>query len=195
MVKLPSMMKGWLNPGLNSEQLMRRYSASGNNKWLCQLVDKHNHDIYHFLLTQSDKNLAEDVVQSTWLKVIDKRQYFTAQTMFKAWLYRIARNTLVDELRRLQRWQYDTVEMDQLESELISSDPANAIDQQDNLQQRFNLLLEQLPFLQREAFVLQQDGFSIAEIASICGEQNETIKSRLRYARNYFKRHLEHLND
>jgi RNA polymerase sigma-70 factor (ECF subfamily) len=48
--------------------------------------------------------------------------------------------------------------------------------------------LNQLPTLQREAFVLQADcGLGLEEIATITGTSFETAKSRLRYARDKLK--------
>ena len=45
--------------------------------------------------------------------------------------------------------------------------------------------------MRRGAFILQQEGFSLTDISAITGENSETIKSRLRYARKFFKQHLE----
>ena len=47
----------------------------------------------------------------------------------------------------------------------------------------FDKALMSLPFVQREAFCLQQEGFSLKEIAQITHCEHETIKSRLRYAK------------
>jgi DNA-directed RNA polymerase specialized sigma24 family protein len=44
-----------------------------------------------------------------------------------------------------------------------------------------------LPFHQREAFIFQQEGFSVEEICTLTDENFETVKSRLRYARNNLK--------
>ena len=54
---------------------------------------------------------------------------------------------------------------------------------------QFNAALAQLPFLQREAFIFQQEGFTVMEISVLTNDSFETIKSRLRYARN----NLSHL--
>lgn len=184
-------MKGWFNPNLSAEQLMVKFVDSNNSKYLSQLVQLFNDDLYHYLRSQISQQYAEDILQSLWLKVIEKRHYFNWQMSFKSWVFTIARNCLIDELRRDHRWQYS--ELDEIVDENVQS--VEQVHINSDLQQAFNCLLEQLPFVQKESFILQQEGFSITEIANICSTKPETIKSRLRYARNYFKQHLEALND
>jgi len=176
-------LKEWLLPKKDAETLMSLYSKSGKKELLQRLVELHADDLYHFLLSQSDIELAKDISQKTWLKVIDKREYYQANGSFKAWLFTVGRNTLLDELRKLNRYQalFD----EHSEAELIITETLD-----NDLQIKFKQLLEQLPFAQREAFVLQQEGFSILQIAQITQQKEQTIKTRLRYAKAYFKQHI-----
>lgn len=190
MVKLPSIMKGWLNTTLTNEQVMLKLTERYDSKYLSHLVEQFNDDLYHYLLSQSDKYLAEDIVQTVWLKVIEKRHYYRIQSSVKSWLFSLARNSLIDELRRQQRWQFDDID----EVNNIVEVNYEAILANEKVDKVFNYLLEQLPFSQKEAFILQQEGFSLEEISSICDDKIETIKSRLRYARAHFKRHMELLD-
>lgn len=186
-------MKGWFNPALSAEQCMLKFAETNDGKLLSRLVELFNDDLFHYLLSQSDPHLAEDLVQMVWLKVIEKRHFYQFKRPFKYWLFRIARNCLIDELRRKQRWRYaDINEADNaIAKHMFSSANLEDVMAMRHQQQAFDFVLEQLPFAQRDAFILQQEGFSIDEIASICGDKSETIKSRLRYARQFFKRHME----
>jgi RNA polymerase sigma-70 factor (ECF subfamily) len=74
-----------------------------------------------------------------------------------------------------------------IEPELIAIKP---LEHNEDMNIKFRQILEQLPFVQREAFVLQQEGFSIAQIADITQQKIETIKTRLRYAKLQFKQHI-----
>jgi len=176
-------LKQWLLAKKDAETLMSLYAKSGKNEILQRLVELHADDLYHFLLSQSDIELAKDISQKTWLKVIDKRKYYQPNGSFKAWLFTVGRNTLLDELRKLNRYQalFD----EQLEAELIITEVLD-----NDLQIKFKQLLERLPFSQREAFVLQQEGFSILQIAQITHQKEQTIKTRLRYAKSYFKQYI-----
>ncbi len=162
------------------ETLLKRYSTTKDKKYLSLLVKQFNQSLFHYLLTLSDKELAEDVVQITWLKVLKINNTAHEHTNVKAWLYTIARNTLFDELRKAQRWHY--VVLDETQHAATSE----LTDKEDRLA-AFNRALVHLPFYQREAFVFQQEGFSILEIAEMTNESFETVKSRLRYARKQLK--------
>ncbi|SFB83680.1 sigma-70 family RNA polymerase sigma factor [Pseudoalteromonas denitrificans] len=178
-------LKKWLNPEIDAETLMSRYAKSGNNDLLKRLIELHADDLYHYLISQSDIELAKDISQKTWLKVIDKREYYQSSGTFKAWLFTVARNALFDEMRKLQRFK---LIVDQnIEPELIAIKP---LEHNEDMNIKFRQILEQLPFVQREAFVLQQEGFSIAQIADITQQKIETIKTRLRYAKLQFKQHI-----
>ena len=64
-----------------------------------------------------------------------------------------------------------------------------------NLAHAFDYELGALPFEQREAFCLQQEGFGLQEIADITHSKIETVKSRLRYAKTTLRNNLEKYHD
>lgn len=178
-MQLPSLIKGWYNPTTTPEKLLVMYSSTRHNKYLVLLVEQFNRPLYHYLLTQSNKELAEDVIQTTWLKVMQNSKQDVSQIRVKSWLFTIARNTLIDELRRQHKWQCQALD----ESLMLSVSLEQDVQAKSRLAQ-FNQALEKLPFLQREAFIFQQEGFSVMDIAELTDASFETIKSRLRYARN-----------
>lgn len=176
---------GAVRSELTSEQLYSRYQHYNDISALEQLISLHGDALYHFLLRQSDRALAEDISQQCWLKLITAHAGFSSQSSFKTWLFTLARNSLIDELRRLQRWQWQ-----ELEEEVapMHSCPEKVLTaSQQRLQ--FSSLIQQLPFTQREALMLQLEGFSMTEICQITAQQTETVKSRLRYARQFLQQH------
>ena len=184
-MKLPSMIKGWFNPDINPESLLASYYSTGKSKYLSLLVEQFNLSLFHYLVSQSNKETAEDVLQSTWLKVIKTKNNAKGHTNVKGWLFTIARNALIDELRRQQKWQWQGVH----EGLVASNTLEKQLESYDRLAS-FNQALEQLPFHQREVFILQQEGFSLMEIAQLTHEEFEAVKSRLRYARTNIKKIL-----
>ncbi|MEJ2913980.1 sigma-70 family RNA polymerase sigma factor [Pseudoalteromonas sp. C12FD-1] len=160
---------------------MASYVKSGDNRHLEQLIALYSNDLYHYLVTQSNTHLAYDVSQQTWLKVIEKRHLYQAQTTPKAWLFKLARNTLIDEYRKQQRF----VELDE-----NTHLPAQQNEQSNISYQAFDSALKQLSFVQREAITLQQEGFSLADIVLITQSNHESVKTRLRYAKQNLKRLL-----
>lgn len=179
------MIKGWFNTNISPERLLEHYVSTSDEKYLTKLVEQFNLSIYHYLYSLSDKETAEDALQVTWLKVMNVRSITQKHTNVKGWLYTIARNTLIDELRRQQKWQWQALE----EHHLNSASPVRELELTDRLES-FNLAISQLPFYQRETFIFQQEGFSVIEIGELTNENFETVKSRLRYARKNLKEML-----
>ena len=193
-LKLPSMIKGWFNPNISPEILLTRYIATSKDKYFILLVKQFNQPIYHYLLSQSDKEMAEDIIQSMWLKVIKIKETQQAHSNVKSWLFTIARNTLIDELRRKNRWQTESLDGQDVSSEVLAQTINYSLEQESENRDRlaiFNQAITLLPFHQREAFIFQQEGFSVLQIAELTDESFETIKSRLRYARIHIKNFLE----
>jgi len=181
-------IKSWLFE-TPSKDCMASYAKSGDNRYLEQLIALYSNDLYHYLVTQSNTHLAYDVSQQTWLKVIEKRHFYQAQTTPKAWLFKLARNTLIDEYRRQQHF----VELDEnthLAAQNDKSESGLTIGSSNISYDAFDAALKQLSFVQREAVTLQQEGFSLADIELITQSSLETIKTRLRYAKQNLKRLL-----
>lgn len=182
-------MLNWLSRKLykaqSAEQLMLKFAQYGKPELLDELVARHGDDLYHYLLSLTDSTLAADLAQMAWLKVIEKRESFNRnkaieQANFKAWLFTLARNLMIDHYRSQK--SFEPHDWDQQTTQPLSEQ----VIAQQSLEQ-FNQLLAQLPKSQQEAFMLQQEGFSLEQIAEITAENRETIKSRLRYARDHFK--------
>lgn len=177
-----------------AEALLADYSSTGKRSYLAQLIEQCGNDLYYFLLKQSDTKTAEDVCQQSWLKVMEKHQHFQGNSSFKTWLFTIGRNCLLDELRRQQRWQLSALEDDEVVAAMTVDDVLLKVTQQQQ-QMAFEQQLKLLPFAQREALILQLEGFSLSEIAAITGQPAETIKSRLRYARQFLQQFCGEHND
>ncbi|GAB2681762.1 sigma-70 family RNA polymerase sigma factor [Aliiglaciecola sp. 3_MG-2023] len=171
----------------SNEWLITRFAQSGDKKLFEQLYDNCGNDLYHFLVTQSDAHLAKDISQRTWLKVFEKPHLYKESGRFSAWLFTVARNMLVDEFRHTNRWEHlPEKPLNQLKTAFEFSDPIETI---------FDKTLISLPFEQRESFCLQQEGFGLQEIADITGCGVETVKSRIRYAKNSLRTQLEKYHD
>lgn len=178
-------IKNWFQQQLSPDELMLEYLSSHDNRALEKLYNSCADNLYHFVLSHTKADIAADICQKTWLKVIDNKEQYRANGQFKAWLFTMARHTLIDELRKQKHHQHEAIE--QLAA------PYNQAE--DSLLNQFNLALQQLPFEQKEAFVLQQESFSLQQIADITHTEIETVKSRLRYAKNSLRQQLESYHD
>jgi len=166
------------------EKLMEKYKNSNKENCLHALYDMYNAPLYHYLLTLSDEATGKDIAQSAWLKVIEKKSQYDSKKPFKPWLFKIARNLLVDHFRKQKKWDLFSGSEDEIPA------PSDDNYAKEEKLTAFNNALLSLPIVQREAFIFQQEGFSLQDIAIMTGEQSETIKSRLRYARKTLKAKL-----
>jgi RNA polymerase sigma-70 factor (ECF subfamily) len=160
------------------ETLMLRY-GEGDVSAFTELYQRHKDGLYRFVLRSAhEPALAEDVAQETWTAVIRGAADYRVEAAFRTWLYTIARRKLTDHHRRQQRAPTDS--LDHSPTEIHA--PGAALEEHVQVQRLLQLITE-LPEDQRQAFVLKEEGFSLREIAGILDSGEETLKSRIRYAR------------
>ncbi len=89
------------DPGL--EQTLARARDGDGDAWAV-LVNTYSRRVYGLLVRQcGDRELAEEITQATFVKVVTKIGRYTEKGRFEAWLFRIAMNLLRDEMRRRKR--------------------------------------------------------------------------------------------
>jgi RNA polymerase sigma-70 factor (ECF subfamily) len=144
------------------------------------LYTRHRGRLYRFVLRSvKARGTAEELFQEIWIRVIEARSRYTPQARFTTWLYTIAHNLLTDHWRKKG---LALVELDEDAQAPAPDDPARSAEARQALS-RFAAALEALPPLQRQAFLMHEEGgLSIAEIAQATGCNEEAAKSRLRYA-------------
>jgi RNA polymerase sigma factor (sigma-70 family) len=169
-----------------SRLLLLQYQQQPDPALLQQLFLRYADALYHFLLKQSDAELAQDLSQQAWVQLMLHAGSYQGQSSVKTWLFSIGRNLLIDEWRR-QRPHAEPELLEQL------SDPkAKPLQQLLRAEQLadLDLAIQRLPLLQREALLLQLEDFSLAQISEITGAGVETVKTRLRYARQQLQHWL-----
>ncbi|MEE4174763.1 MAG: sigma-70 family RNA polymerase sigma factor [Xanthomonadales bacterium] len=161
----------------SDETLMLAY-AQGDAKAFEVLYGRYRQSLYgYFLRHVSDEPTANDLYQGCWEKVIRGRKRYRERSPFRAWLFHIAHNHLVDHYRA----QRSTAPLpDSLAEESTREPPAQLAE--DDRSMAFRAALAELPQEQREALSLRLDaGLSQEEVARVTGVGKETVKSRLRY--------------
>ena len=138
---------------------------------------------------------ADDLVQATLLKAIERFESFEAGTNCKAWLLQILRNTWIDQLRR----QKLTGQVLPIEEDMIAEAPRNNetvwSDARDILEnfsdEQVIRALSQLPEdLRFTLFLIDVEQLSQEEVAEITGVAVGTVKSRSSRARAGLKERL-----
>jgi len=168
-----------MGEGRADEELMAAYRG-GDARAFETLYARHRTRLFRFILRSvKTRAVAEELYQEIWMRVIEARGTYTVRARFTTWLYSIAHNRLVDH------WRKRGLTLVSLEGDDVAGgapDPADQAQAREALA-RFAAALEALPPLQREAFLLHEEGdLSVAEIAAATGSSEEAAKSRLRYA-------------
>ena len=181
-------------PKASDETLMLAY-RDGDAGAFDQLYARHRSGLYRFIRRQiGADSITDEVFQDVWMRAIDAAKTYEPRAKFVTWLYTIAHNRMMDHFRSTGR--ADLVSIDGDDDNVIELS-ANELQRPDTeagrkqLASRILAALDTLPAVQREAFLLQQEGeLSVEEIAEATGVNRETAKSRLRYALAKLRRDL-----
>lgn len=169
---------------IDDTALMMRY-RDGDMSAFETLYARHRAPLFRFVLRQlSSRQQAEDVFQEIWIKVVRNSTTYRPAAKFNTYLYHIARNAIVDQYRKTGRAAEVMVgENDDLPEPVATThDPVQAVNQAE-VGMALHTAIEQLPYDQREAFLLKEHGgLSLDDIGAVTGVNRETVKSRLRYA-------------
>src|SRR5271169_5854887 len=151
---------------------------------LDRLIEQYQHRLLRYLIyLTSNRELAEDMFQETWIRVLERGHQYNPKYEFSTWLFSIARNLTVDYLRKKKPASLDGL-LD--EEEGVSLDPpdlrpsALELVAQHEQAERISAALVGIAAEYREAIVLRfQEGLALEEIAAVTGAPLGTIKSRL----------------
>ena len=152
------------------------------------LYRRHKDGLYAFLFRHYPRAaVVEELAQDTWVAVIDAASRYQAKARFRTWLYQIAHNKLVDHWRRPDNRH---AEFDENAEAIATTRSKSDQFEHTDIEERVMTALAALPGDQKDALLLQEQGFSHMDIAEITGVGSETVKSRLRYARNQLREQL-----
>jgi len=178
---------------ISDETLMLRY-AKGDVGAFEELLERHRHPLFGYLCRiLKSRELAEDLFQEVFIRVMNSRTRYKKSAKFTTWLYRIAHNACVDALRRESYRKTQSLstpravnnEMETtLEDVVPSTNPGPDVElERRQLSETLKHCIERLNPEQREVFVLRQyQNLPFQEIARVTGTSESTVKSRMRYA-------------
>jgi RNA polymerase sigma-70 factor (ECF subfamily) len=136
---------------------------------------------------------AEDLVQETYARALGARQQFRAGSNLKAWLFRILRNASIDRRRRSQR-EAVSADAEDLDAGGELAGPAADELQLDQIRalvaEDVSAAVRELPEAFRTVILLDLEGMTEAEVATILGCATGTVKSRLSRARVVLRERL-----
>ena len=192
-----------MQPG--DEELMRKVKE-GDMSAFDVLVRRWEHRLFNLIYKIiGDFEAAEDIRQEVLLRVYQSARRYRPQNQFKTWVYRIAINCSISELRRRERhrmfpltmsYQHKDGEQQPLENILPDPNPQpDEIIQRSEIAKHIQDALRRLPDDQRIVIVLRHyEGLKFQQIASVLGCPLGTVKSRMRRGLDQLRVFLKNLH-
>lgn len=152
---------------------------------LDRLIEQYQHRLLRYLIHLSgNRELAEDLFQETWIRVLERGHQYDGKHEFSTWLYAVARNLTIDYLRKKRPVSLDALmEEDDRHAPLEPADTRPLAWELMARRERAESISEALASIAaeyREAIVLRfQDGLALEEISAVTGAPLGTVKSRL----------------
>ncbi len=163
------------------------------------LYARHKGPLYRYLMRHTrDRELADDLFQETWGRLIGARQRYEPRAKFQTFLFTLAHNLFIDHCRRarVRPVSASSLPLPPLDDEDDSGDGRGIASirapepqqperraEAEEIAARLRTALDSLPPEQRDVFLLYEEtGLTLEEIAHVTGVGAETAKSRLRYA-------------
>jgi len=151
---------------------------------LDQLIEQYHYRLFRYLRSLAgNQEIAEDLFQETWIRVLERGHQYNEKWKFGTWLFTIARHLFVDYLRRKNP---AAIVPDDREEAQNASEPASdtptPLDRQIQREESewIAQALGRLAVSYREVLVLRfQEDMSLEEISNVVAAPLPTVKSRL----------------
>lgn len=174
---------------LTDDQLVQSY-ANGNSEAFDALLQRHQSKLLSYITQQCNNNaqLAEDIFQETFVKAIVtiRNGNYTESGRFANWLFRIARNLVIDHFRRENTenaLSTDDSNFDLLNRRELSDETIEDVLVDIQIRDDVRRLIKALPFVQMQVLVMRYyRNLSFKEIAEKTGVSINTALGRMRYA-------------
>jgi RNA polymerase sigma-70 factor (ECF subfamily) len=138
-----------------------------------------------YLKSQAD---AEDVVQDCFLKIWERRYDFDNGIIFKTYLYTATYHAILKQLRRQRYWVFEDCNEEVLIEE---GNPSCAVEYQE-LEQFYQVAMDQLPPRRREIFALsRQQGLPNALIAQELNISVKCVENQMTHALKFLKLYFQ----
>jgi RNA polymerase sigma-70 factor (ECF subfamily) len=166
-----------------------------------ELVEKYKQPVTNVIFrTIQDATEAEDLAQNVFVQVFKSAHRYEVTAKFSTWLFTIARNLCLNEIRRRSRHRADSLDATLTETEdqparqyedVKNFSPPDAV-LQGELEQKIQEAVAELPENQRTAILLcRQDELSYEDIARVLGTTLSATKSLIHRGRETLKQNLK----
>jgi RNA polymerase sigma-70 factor (ECF subfamily) len=175
----------------------------GEGEAIARLVERYSARLHRYLTRLTGApTLAEDILQDTWLRVMDRLDHYNPARPFAVWLFRVAHNCAIDALRKQAREGLPLSAQEDAEGEprelleLVPDGGPSALERlaQQELHDRVATVFAALPAHYREVLTLRfHEDLRLEEIAQVLGAPLSTVKTRVVRALALLRQRVETL--
>lgn len=168
----------------SDENLIKEY-LEGNDEALNELVRRYASHIYNFAYQYvSNQPEAEEITQDVFVKAWRSMKKFDLKRSFRAWIFQIARNTIIDYLRKKKSQAVLEIDSEDENFDIADTGPTpQEIFEKKESADRIKKIMEGLSIKYKTVLTMYYESqLNFREIAEITGESIDTIKSRHRRA-------------
>lgn len=173
-------------PYFTDEELVNKYLSTHQDAYFQQLYLRYCTKVHRTCLSfTKDRELAEDLTQDIFIRIITRLDGYKRQATFSTWLYAIVHNYCADQLRKSRRRQEVTIGENWDSLALQTDDSAG---QEEIAAQLIEVAIRKLSI--DEQFLLRQryeDELSIKELAMYYSLTESAIKMRLKRLRDHLR--------
>lgn len=171
-----------------TDEIIMEAVRNGNLQQASLLFDRYNKRIFNFLARMTmDREVAEDLTQNVFLRMIKYRSSYKEGSKFQSWIYQVARNVFSDHYQSVKNKKADFVEVEKMADRMDENDESEKMDEQEKLlQQSMSMLSEE----QRELLVLTRfQHMKYEEVAVIMDTTVANIKVKVHRAIGKLREH------
>lgn len=172
-----------------SDKVLINDYLQGNQASLEQLIQRHKNRVYaYILMVVKDKQLADDIFQDTFIKVINtiRAGSYKEEGKFIQWVMRIAHNLIIDHFRKSKRIPVidnDNDDFDIFDTVRITDESVEDRMVIEQIHKDVRELIEYLPPEQKEVLMMRHYAdMSFKDIAEQTDVSINTALGRMRYA-------------
>jgi RNA polymerase sigma-70 factor (ECF subfamily) len=160
------------------------------------LVAQYQYRLVRYLIyLLGSRDAVDDLVQETWLRVLERGRTYDGESRFEPWLFTIARNLAIDTLRKRRIFSLDTNDDDPEQNVAPPASSAPSPFEQAARTEDAHRLAQSLATLEpiyREALILRfQEDLSLQEMAKVVGAPVSTVSTRIYRGLAALRAHME----
>ena len=173
-----------VNKSISEEASWLRLIGFGNQEAMNSLVDKWQNPLYRYFYRSLNNHAdSQDLTQKTFLKAFKAAKKYQPISKFSTWIFTIARNLLIDEIKRKQKFSSSQIFVEDIHSKI-----SYGVDEVTHLNEILQLALDEMQENHRSALLFRvQQEWSYSEIADAMKTNQQQVKTWIYRARQKLK--------